>query len=360
LRQLKKKVKKPSVKGAKAETTDKVTALELIESLSLTPVSSNQPYSLLFNIFKSQFLDVSTRKGLISPENLALAGDGMPVYTSARERKHRVCDCHENGVKDCDCGRYYSQPDCDVGWDSSRDCYYSGYSLYTFVASDSANDLPVFPLLHPASRHDSQGFVHSFFTMKAFLPGYRVQKLLLDAAHDAMPIYEYCRREKIVPFIDLNEKRGVKIRYKDDFTVGSDGVPYCMAGLKMHHDGSEKNKRRLKFRCPLANRKHGCKCLNPCSDARYGRTVHLAMKDNPRVFNIPSRDSDEWKKEYNARTSAERSNKRQQIDFLLENGRHRSSKMWYCRLYGIMMLQHLNAWGLSSLHHLKSLVSQAA
>ena len=30
---------------------------------------------------------------------------------------------------------------------------------------------------------------------------------------------------------------------------------------------------------------------------------------------------------------------------LLENGRHHSSKMWYCRRYNIIMLQHLDAWG---------------
>ena len=31
------------------------------------------------------------------------------------------------------------------------------------------------------------------------------------------------------------------------------------------------------------------------SDSKYGRTVHLATKDNPRLINIPPRDSDEWK-----------------------------------------------------------------
>jgi len=54
--------------------------------------------------------------------------------------------------------------------------------------------------------------------------------------------------------------------------------------------------------------------------------------------------SKEWKKEYNGRTSVERSNKREKEDYKLEDGRHRSTKMWYCRLYGIMMLQHLDAW----------------
>ena len=115
-------------------------------------------------------------------------------------------------------------------------------------------------------------------------------------------------------------------------------------GLRMHHDGVEKAMHREKYRCPLANRKKGCFCEHPCSDSKYGRTVHIQQKDNPRIFNIPPRDSKEWKLEYNRRTSVERSNKREKIDYKLEDGRHRSSKMWYCRLYAIMMLQHLDAW----------------
>ena len=58
-------------------------------------------------------------------------------------------------------------------------------------------------------------------------------------------------------------------------------------------------------------------------------------------------DSEEWKVEYNTRTLVEHSNKREETDFLLEDGRHRSTKMWYCRLYHILMLQHLDACDLS-------------
>ena len=32
---------------------------------------------------------------------------------------------------------------------------------------------------------------------------------------------------------DLNEKRGIKEKYKDDFTIGEDGVPVFKAGRKM-------------------------------------------------------------------------------------------------------------------------------
>jgi hypothetical protein len=359
--QLKAKVKKPKTKGTKADSVEKVTVAQLLPELENTIFHINdQPYGSLFQLYKAEFLDISVKKGLITPTSLALAGDGTPFVTSHRERKHRICDCASKGIHDCSCDRYFSQPDCDIGWDSSRDCYYHGYDLYMLVASDSESDLPIFPHLACASKHDSHGFLHAFFRMKSFLPEFKVTKLLLDSAHDAMPYYEYCRRAGITPFIDLNGKGGIKLPYKDDFTIGKDGVPVCKEGRRMNHDGSEPSKYRIKFRCPLTNRKYGCSCEHPCSESKYGRTVHLAMKDNPRLFNIPPRDSTEWKTEYNARTSAERSNKREKLDFLLENGRHRSTKMWYCRLYHILMLQHLDAWDLPYESTLRKLIQQAA
>ena len=126
------------------------------------------------------------------------------------------------------------------------------------------------------------------------------------------------------------------------------------------YDGIEIKKNRSKFRCPLADRKNGCTCPNPCSDSKYGRTVHLQNKDNPRLINIPPRDSDEWKKEYNNRTSSERCNKREKIDYKYEDGSHRSSKHWYCRLYCIMMCQHLDAWDLPFESELSTKLKQAA
>lgn len=60
---------------------------------------------------------------------------------------------------------------------------------------------------------------------------------------------------------------------------------------------------------------HHCTCTESCSDAKYGRNVHLVLKDNPRLFNTPPHSREKWKLEYNARTSAERCNKREKIDY---------------------------------------------
>ena len=359
-RQPKAKVKAPSKKGAKAQPIEKVTVEELIRKFELAPPIENPPFARLYDIFKKNFLKVSADKGLIDMNELALSGDGTPVVTSARERSKRICDCREKGITDCDCNRYYSQPDCDVGWDSSRNCHYHGYDLYMFTASASDSDLPVFPLMSPASRHDSHGFCYAWFTMLDLLPEATISKVLLDSAHDANALYRYFKKQSIVPFIDLNSKRGKPRKYKDDFDLGDDGVPICPAGRKMNRDGCDIKKHRLKFRCPLVSRKYGCSCDNPCSDSPYGRTVWLQMKDDPRLINIPPRTSEEWKLEYNARTSSERCNKREKNDFLLESGKHRSSRDWYCRLYCIMMCQHLDAWDLPYESQLQSLLRQAA
>ncbi len=324
------KMKLPKVKkkGEKTPCDSSCTASRLLPLLECWNLKPQNPFSLIFRLYKQQFLDQSIRKGLIDPEHLALAGDGTPVRTAAQQRKKRICDCKEKGCPSCNCKRHYSQPDCSWGW---------------------------------ASWHDMLSFLHSFFTMKAYLPKFHVEKLLLDSAHDAYAVYEYCRQENIVLFIDLNPRHTGHFTYKDDFTIDDDGVPVCKMGLRMHKDGYEAAKHRAKYRCPKSSRKQGCFCEHPCSSAKYGRTVHIFTADNPRLFNIPPRDSKAWEKEYNGRTSVERSNKREKEDYKLEDGRHRSTKIWYCRLYGIMMLQHLDAWKMPSVKAFQeSLLGSAA
>ena len=112
----------------------------------------------------------------------------------------------------------------------------------------------------------------------------------VNSAHDAYAVYEYCRRENIIPFTGLNPGHTGHFTYKDDFTIDDDGVPICKLGLRMHKDEYEAAKHRAKYRCPKANRKQGCFCGHPCSPAKYGRTVHIFTDDNPRLFNIPPRD----------------------------------------------------------------------
>ena len=186
----KEKPKCPSKKGEKAAPVEKITVSELLDQFEITPPNDFSAAGRLFNIFKTVFLDKSASEGLIVLDNLAVSGDGTPIYTGASERKTRTCNCLEKGIRDCKCDRIYHQPDCNIGWDSHRNRHYFGYDLYMLTASDSQNDLPVFPFLGPESRHDSHGFLYNWFSMKQYLPEVHVNKVLLDSAHDAMAYYK--------------------------------------------------------------------------------------------------------------------------------------------------------------------------
>lgn len=352
------KPQKPKGKEEKAAPVGKVTVDDLFHQFEKLPPSDMAPCRKLWEIFNNLFLQNSVNNNLISLKELSLAGDGTPVYTAAQQRKTRTCKCLDQGIRDCKCNPIYHQPDCDIGWDSLRNHYYFGYNLYMLTASDSEHELPVFPFLSPTSRHDSHGFLYNWFSMKQMLPDAVVKKLFLDSAHDAMPYYDYCKANEITLFIDPNWKCGKPPVYNDDISINCNEIPLCPSGHAMKLAAIEPKKGRVKYRCPKINCKGGtphCTCKNLCSDAKYGKNVHLVLKDNPRLFNNPPRDSAEWKMEYNARTSAERCNKRMKIDYKLEDGKYRSSMMWYCRLFSIMMCQHLDAWTLPKTSLLKDL-----
>jgi hypothetical protein len=342
----KRKAKKGNKKGEKAPTATPGRIERLVNwMLRHLDKTAKLPSDRLFSLFQDAFLAVSAKLGLLGDVNrLSIAGDGMPVPTAAYPRSKPACDCRARGLASCDHPRLYSQPDCDTGWDSARERYFNGYHLYTLTAADSPYDLPLYPRLHPASRHDAVSFVLGIveFSQRSTLG--TVEKLILDSAHDASAIYDLLLHQNTKPFIDLNVRSAKNLETGSDIRLSPQGIPICPAGLEMKHDGFDRRQKRHKWKCPLMKNRTTCTCDNPCSDARYGRTFHTQSQDNPRLFPEVPRGSEAWKLVYKRRTAAERSNKRTKIDYKLEAGRHRSTMMWMIRTYGIMMCQHVDAW----------------
>lgn len=302
------------------------------------------PSDRLFDFFQSQILTVSAKLGLLGDrEQLHVAGDGTPLVTASHIRSKPACDCRAQGIANCDHHRIYSQPDIDSGWDSHREKYFNGYHLYVMNACDSPYDLPLYPRLNPASCHDSISFVVSWAEFSQRFNLGAVDKMLLDAAHDAEAIYQLIDHKNVEPIIDLNKRMKKNTNTESDIQISPEGVPICPIGKKMKPNGYDHTQNRQKWRCPLAC---GIKntCETPCSTAKYGRTYHTHPKDNLRLFPKTSRETEKWKLIYKRRSSIERSNKREKIDYHLEAGNHGSTMMWYIRIYGIMMCQHIDAW----------------
>lgn len=347
----KKRKRKPKKgkKGEKAPTATPGRVKRLVEwMIRHTDIKSDLPSDPLFQFFQTHIPSVSAELGLLGNLTaLSPAGDGTPIVTAAFTRSTSTCECHAQGLADCKHPRIYSQPDCDSGWDSSREKYFNGYHLYMISAADSKYDLPLYPRLQPSSRHDAVSLVISMTEFHQRFNLGIVDKMLLDAAHYAEAIYKLIDHQNIEPFIDLS-KRGKKNMATDrDIQISPTGVPVCPKGKLMKSNGFDRSQNRQKWRCSPS-------C--GCSTTKYGRTYHTHRKDNLRLFPKTVRGSEKRELIYKRRTSIERSNKREKVDYKLEFGRHRSTKMWYMRIYGIMICQHLDAWYLHQKEQWKGLI----
>ena len=103
------------------------------------------------------------------------------------------------------------------------------------------------------------------------------------------------------------------------------------------------SRRRIKWRCPLVCGKVS-ECLKKCSPSRYGRVVYTKPEWDLRLFPKTPRNSKAWKEVYARRTTSERTNKRQKIDYQLEKTRSRSKRRIFWRLTLGAINQHLDAW----------------
>ncbi len=101
---------------------------------------------------------------------LSIISDGPSVETGGRAYGKFLCDCRKTGNWKCDCKRQFSDPDADYGWDSYREKYYYGRSLNIISASDSPYDLPIYPKLYRASKHDSVTFISTLHELFYWYP----------------------------------------------------------------------------------------------------------------------------------------------------------------------------------------------
>jgi len=135
-----------------------------------------------------------------------------------------------------------------------------------------------------------------------------VNRILLDAAHDAIAIYQLFDHHNVEPIIDLNCHNTTNTPLAGYFTLSPNGIFLCSAGIAMKPNGFDHVKKCHKWRCGNTNGKINT-CTSPCSTAKYGRTFLTFLGGNPRLITKIKRDSEEWRTIYKRRTSVERSNK---------------------------------------------------
>lgn len=301
---------------------------------------------LLQELFSLIAVRPSIDLGLIQKTDLTIAGDGTCVHTHSSSLGHKVCDCKENGIFDCKCDRKYSDLDATYGWDSDLATWFYGHTLYALSSYDpiTKTDLPLYFRFVSAKRHDSVTGIVALAEFRELLPQVSPKNICFDSANDNYPTYELCKQWNIIPFIDLNSKRGIPESLPSPLSFSEKGVPICMGGHEMKFYGFCKNRSRHKWRCPLTcGLIDTCARKEQCSPSPYGRVIYTKPDWDVRLFTPVPRGTKEWKSIYKARTCSERVNNRILNDYGLHAMRIHGKKRYsfFTMMIGINI--HLDA-----------------
>lgn len=305
-------------------------------------------------IFYVSFVARSVEQGLIELGCLHIAGDGSKLPTWANSQGHKLCQCDNRGKRPqdrCRCHRAYRDPLALWGWDSYRECWVYGYSIYELTAysMDHCCQLPLFVSIADGNRHDSVHSLVALYHARETI-GLPIQTASLDAAHDALGLFRLATlRWHMALVIPLNQRNQGCLQYAGPLRL-EQGLPICLAGRPMKRWGFCPDRLRIKWRCPLAATKKTpdvttCPYFgNGCSSSAYGRVVYTYPRENFRLHTLIPRDSDLWLAHKDARSCAERSVKRKKYDFHLLQTCTAGRDRWFFRLILAAMCQHIDAW----------------
>lgn len=86
----------------------------------------------------------SIRDGSISANEGTLSDDDTCIHSQSSPYGHKVYKGVENGVFHCSCKRHFSDPDAHWGWNSNKEMFYFGYTLYMLYSHNAEVGVALF------------------------------------------------------------------------------------------------------------------------------------------------------------------------------------------------------------------------
>jgi len=190
-------------------------------------------------------------------------------------------------------------------------------------------DLPIYLRMVQTQRYDGVSAIVALAEARKLYPQFTFDNFIGDCAHDNYPTYHLLNEWNTKAVIPLNQKNKGNFKYQPPIEVDKDGRPICIGGFRMIPVEFQKDRCRIKNRCPLKLGKIDfCPCKDLCSFSDYGRTIYTKPEWDLRLFTAIPRNSKEWKEDMKTRTTSERVNKRILNDYGLEKARARGKKRW--------------------------------
>jgi len=134
-------------------------------------INSYGPQAILQKLLARVVVDPSAKMGILGNlRNFSVAFDGSTFLSGASPYGVKKCKCRSKRIYNCNCPRLFSDPDARWGWDSYRERFFYGDTLFNVTASDSPYDLPILIKLVQANRHDSTTTVYALTIFLDFSP----------------------------------------------------------------------------------------------------------------------------------------------------------------------------------------------
>jgi hypothetical protein len=304
----------------------------LVEQALKGRTIETRPEKLFQQIFAKLAVEPSAKLSLLGDtQKLDISGDGTCLETGGSSLGIKTCDCIKKGIFNCKCNRRFSDPDARRGWDSYHEKWYYGHCLYFLSVYNPKlkKDLPIYFRMVQAQRYDGVTAIFTLSEVRKMYPLFNFDKFIADAAHDNYPTYKLLNEWNIKAVISLNPKGEGKNKYEPPVGFTKDGIPICKCNQPMIYDWYDKDRSRIKYRCPLVKKKISeCSFKEECTPSAYGRVVYVKPSDDLRLFTAIPRNTDMWKQIMKKRTSSERINKRILEDYNMEEAHCRGKKRW--------------------------------
>ena len=283
-----------------------------------------------------------------------LSGDGKAIQTFAAPNKNNHTlkpDGRRDTEADFGVKKYSGIDENGKPWEQIKSWF--GYKAH--IIADSKYELPISFEVSKASHSENKEMRKLLENLKIINPDIidRCEYLSLDRGYDDEDLIKKLWDDyRIKPIIDIrnmwrdNDKTKLlenttNIVYDYRGTISC----YCPVSGKMKemaYAGFEKDRKTLKYRCPVQAYGISCKGEKKC---KFNKGLRIKIDLNRRLFTPLPRSSYKWKDKYNSRTSIERLNSRIDEFFGFEKHYYRGLKKMKLRLCLSFITMHSMALG---------------
>lgn len=243
--------------------------------------------------------------GVISG-HISAAVDATHIWANANKFGVKICQCPAK----CHCLRKYADP--DARWGHKTETYtFFGYKIHLII--DTTSQLPLDVIVTSGEVADNTQATKLLDGAHTQHPDLPITSASMDAAYDDTDIYQHCVQHQIDPIIALNPSNthDTASSLDDLVTIDDHGHSLCQkTGFRLLHNGTEpKRKGRMKLICPPTGERTTCPFREHCCPgSKIGKTFYLYPLRDVRLLGTIPRGTDAWKRLYNKRSAAERTN----------------------------------------------------